>query len=123
MTSTAIISVGSPTRAPVSADVLAVLGAAGPSTDAGIAAVRAAWTCNRDTAVAWIRAAVFAPRNRASATAIRYRRRFRSADRRLTAPAPVPSRLVHDRDGWHETAPHALDAYTDHHFETTEPRR
>jgi hypothetical protein len=112
------------TRAPALADVLAVLEGAEPSTAAGIAAVRAAWPCNRDAAVAWIRAAVFAPQHRANAVAIRYRRRYRVTDRRLADPAPVPSRLAWDRDqGWHETDPPALADYVDRHFENTEPRR
>lgn len=110
--------------APALADILAVLEGADPSTAAGIAAVRAAWPTNRDTAVAWIRACVFARQHRASAVAIQYRIRFRRADRRLGCPHRVPSTVIVRADGTPvETAPDALCAYVDRHFETTEPRR
>jgi hypothetical protein len=55
---------------------------------------------------------------------MRYRRRYRIADRRLTHPHRVPSTVVLDTTGRPaETAPHAVDLYADRHLETTEPRR
>jgi hypothetical protein len=118
-------TVDAATCPPALSDVLTVLeGAAGTSTAAGIDAVRATWPVGRDQAVAWIRATVFAYMHRTNAVAMRYRRRFRIADRRLSAPRRVPSTVILDAHGRPvETAPHAIDLYADRHFETTEPRR